>query len=198
MQSLINSQGSTFIAGCAVGGKLTGLANIAITSLSSAATTFAGQNIGAKNYVRLKKGGLHIPLMSGAITCTAGIIGSIFAPQILSIFTKDPEVLELAIHYIRIILPFTWCYAVFNGIISYVNGMGKVRYTTVVNILMLWAVRIPTGYLIAHFISGKYCVACVSVSFVFGMVCMLLYFLSKQWKDVCKLAKAQELKTATT
>lgn len=191
MQSLINSQGSTFIAGCSVAGKLTGLANIAITSLSSAATTFSGQNFGAKNYVRLKNGGLRIPLMSGAITCTAGIIGTIYAPQILTIFTKDAAVLELAIHYIRIVLPFTWCYAVFNGIISYVNGMGKVRYTTIVNILMLWAVRIPTGYAIAHFIDGKYCVACVPVSFVFGMICMLLYFLSKQWRDVCEQAKKQ-------
>ncbi len=191
MQSLINSQGSTFIAACSVAGKLTGLANIAITSLSSAATTFSGQNFGAKNYVRLKKGGLRIPLMSGAITCTAGIIGNIFATQILGIFTNDAAVLELAVHYIRIVLPFTWCYAVFNGIISYVNGMGKVRYTTVVNILMLWAVRIPTGYAITYFFEGIYCVACVPVSFVFGMICMLMYFFSKQWKEICKLAKEQ-------
>lgn len=191
MQSMINSQGAIFIAGCSVAGKLTGLANVAITSLSSAATTFSGQNIGAQNYVRLKRGGLRIPLMSGAITCTAGIIGTIFAPHILSIFTKDPAVLEVAVDYIHIVLPFTWCYAVFNGIISYVNGMGKVRYTTIVNILMLWAVRIPTGYAIANFIDGHLCVACVPISFVFGMICMLLYFLSKQWRDVCKKARLQ-------
>lgn len=192
MQAIINSQGSTFIAACAVAQKLTGLANMAITSLSSAATTFAGQNIGAKNYVRLKKGGLRIPFMSGAITCTAGILGTIFAPQILGLFTNDAAVLELAVHYIRIVLPFTWCYAVFNGIINYVNGMGKVRYTTIVNLLMLWAVRIPIGTAIPFFFDGKYCVACVPISFVFGMICMLMYFFSKQWKEVCRLAKTQE------
>ncbi len=192
MQAIINSQGSTFIAACAVAQKLTGLANMAITSLSSASTTFAGQNIGAKNYVRLKKGGLRIPFMSGAITCTAGILGTIFAPQILGLFTNDAAVLELAVHYIRIVLPFTWCYAVFNGIINYVNGMGKVRYTTIVNLLMLWAVRIPIGTAIPFFFDGKYCVACVPISFVFGMICMLMYFFSKQWKEVCRLAKTQE------
>ncbi len=189
MQSLINSQGAVFMASCAVAGKLTGLANIAITSLSSAATTFAGQNLGASNYKRLKKGGLRIPLLSGVITCTAGITCTIFALQILTIFTKEQNVLNLAVQYIRIVLPFTWCYAVFNGIISYVNGMGKVRYTTIINILMLWAVRIPIAYAIAYFIDGQYCIAATPISFVFGMTCMLLYFFSKQWRDICQRAE---------
>lgn len=57
MQSLINMQGSVFIAACAVSSKVTGIANVAINSLSSAATTFSGQNLGAKNYVYLKKEG---------------------------------------------------------------------------------------------------------------------------------------------
>lgn len=57
MQSLINMQGSVFIAACAVSGKVTGIANVAITSLSSAATTFSGQNLGAENYTYLKKEG---------------------------------------------------------------------------------------------------------------------------------------------
>lgn len=68
MQSLINMQGSVFIAACSVSGKVNGIANVAITSLSSAATTFSGQNLGAKNYVYLKKGGTRIPFCSGLIT----------------------------------------------------------------------------------------------------------------------------------
>lgn len=188
MQSLINMQGSAFIAACAVGGKVSGIANVAINSLSSAAITFSGQNLGAKNYAYLKKGGIRIPLVSGLITCIAGLIVTIYARPLLALFTKDAPVLELAVRYIRIVLPFTWLYAMFNGIICFVNGMGEVRFPTVVNILMLWAVRIPCGYLIANFIDGGYVMASIPISFAFGLLCMLRYYFTENWKEIKRLA----------
>ena len=191
MQSVINAQGSAFMAACSVATKLTGMANVAITSFSSAATTFAGQNLGAKDYVRLKKGALRIPLFSGLITLTAGLIITYFSRPILGMFTDDTKVLFYAVRYIKIVLPFTWVYAVFNGIISFVNGIGEVRYPTVVNILMLWAVRIPVGYAIAYFFDGTYVMACFPISFAFGMTAMLCYFLSKRWHEIKHLAQKQ-------
>lgn len=191
MQSLVNAQGSAFMASCSVATKVTGIANVAITSFSSAATTFSGQNYGAHQYVRLKKGGLQIPLFSGLITCTAGLLVTAFCRPVLRLFTSDPQVLELAALYIRVVLPLTWTYAVFNGIICYVNGLGEVRYPTIINILMLWAVRIPSAYLIGVFWDGKYIMACFPISFTFGMICMLAYFLTGRWKKIRMLA-AQE------
>ncbi|MBO5337834.1 MAG: MATE family efflux transporter [Lachnospiraceae bacterium] len=184
MQSLVNLQGSTFIAACSVAGKITGIANVAINSFSSAATTFSGQNLGAGNYDRLKKGSLHIPLFSGLVTCTAGLIMTAFSPILLGFFTPDPAVLELAVLYVRVVLPFTWCFGVFNGIISFVNGLGEVKYPTIVNMLMLWAVRIPVAYFINYFIDGKYIMACFPISFAFGMTCMLFYYRTKRWKKI--------------
>ncbi len=192
MQSLINAQGEILTAACVVAQKLTGTANVAITSLSSAASTFAGQNMGAKNYKRLKKGSLTIPLFSGLITCTAGLTLTFFCKPLLALFTKDPEVLKLAIQYTYIVLPFTWEYAVFNGIINFVNGTGEVKYPTIVNILMLWAVRIPTGYFIATFLDGTYVMAAVPISFTFGLISMLAYFLTPKWKKIAALAATSE------
>ena len=196
LQSLVNAQGSTFMAACSVATKVTGIANVAITSLSSAATTFSGQNLGARNYVRLKRGSLQIPLFSGLITCTAGLIVTFFCRPILGLFTQDAAVLALAVRYVRIVLPFTWTYAVFNGIICFVNGIGEVRYPTVINILMLWAVRIPSAHLIAHFIDGQYIMACFPISFTFGMVSMFLYFLNGRWKNIKQLAARQKRQQA--
>lgn len=191
MQSLVNAQGSTFMAACSVATKVTGIANIAINSFSSAATTFAGQNLGGKDYMRLKKGGGIIPFYSGLLTCTMGLLVTFFCRPILGLFTKDSAVLDLAALYIRVVLPFSWVYAVFNGIICFINGMGEVKYPTVINILMLWVVRIPSAYLIGRFIDGKYIMACFPISFTFGMICMLAYFLTKKWKNIRILAAAQ-------
>ena len=159
MQSLVNAQGSTFMAACSVATKVTGIANVAITSFSTAATTFSGQNLGSQDYIRLKKGGLTIPLFSGAVTLTAGLLVTFFCRPILGLFTKDIAVLELAALYIWVVLPLTWTYAVFNCIICFVNGIGEVKYPTFINILMLWVVRIPSAYLIGRLIDGKYIMA---------------------------------------
>lgn len=180
------------MAACSVATKVTGLANVAINSFSSAATTFSGQNLGAENYIRLKQGSLRIPLFSGLVTGIAGILFTIFCRPILGLFTQDASVLEMAAHYIRVVLPLTWPFAIFNGIICFANGIGEVRFPTMINILMLWAVRIPTAHLIARFIDGSYLMACYPISFIFGMTVMFTFFLTKRWKDILRLALKQE------
>lgn len=192
LQTILNGQGATFVAGCSVAGKVSGIANIAITSYSSAATVFAGQNMGAENYRRLRKGAWQIPLFSGAVTLIGGLVVTACCRPLLALFTKDTAVLDFAQRYIYIVLPFTWAYAVFNGIMCFVNGIGEIRYPTVVNILLLWVVRIPAAYLLAWTGHGDYAMISVSLSFVTGMVAMLLYFRTHRWRDLCALAERQE------
>ena len=42
MQTLVNAQGYRFMAGASVAGRITGITNVAITAVSSAASTFSG------------------------------------------------------------------------------------------------------------------------------------------------------------
>lgn len=194
MQTMVNAQGSIFMAGSSVSGRITGLANIAITALSSAATTFSGQNFGAKNYGRLRKGAVQIPLISGCITLIFGVFFILVRTPILRLFASDEMVLYYADRYVVIILLSQWLYAIFNGIICIVNGIGKVRYTMVVNLLMLWAVRIPSAYLIGKYFDGTYIMLCFPISFFFGMVCMIGYYVfAPAWKEIIKKAQAEEL-----
>ncbi len=189
LQSLYNTLGSTFVAGCSVAGKVCDIANIAITSYSSAATVFAGQNLGAEKYRRLCRGAWQIPLCSGIVTLTGGLLVTAFCRPLLMLFTRDTAVLNFAQRYIYLVLPFTCTYAVFNGIMCFINGIGEIRYPTIVNILLLWIVRIPVAYLIMHAGYGEYAMISVSASFITGMIAMLFYFKSHRWGDICALAK---------
>lgn len=185
IQSMVNIQGSVFMAGNSVAGRITGLSNIAITGLSSAATAFSGQNFGAGNYSRLKEGHLVIPLSSGLITLAFGLFFISIRMPILRIFSKDETVLMYASRYVVVMLLSQWFYAIFNGIMCIVNGLGKVRYTTVINILMLWAVRIPAAWIITRYFDGTYIMLCFPISFSFGMICMVAYYIfSPSWKEV--------------
>ena len=187
VQTLVNAQGSTFMAGNSVAGRVTGMSNMAITALSSAATTFSGQNYGAQNIDRLRQGYIKIPVISGMVTLAAGLCVMSFRMPVLRIFTRDEAVLMYANRYVVVMLLSQWFYAIFNGIICIVNGVGLIRYTTIINILMLWAVRIPSAYLIDRYFDGTYLMFCYPISFCFGMVMMIGYYLfSKKWKEIIR------------
>ena len=185
LQTLINAQGSVFMAGWSISGRVTGLSNMAITGMSSAATTYSGQNYGAGRIDRLKQGQIIIPLASGLITLGLGLFFIVLRMPILGLFTSDMEVLRLAGKNVIVLLLGQWMYAVFNAISCIVNGTGRVKYTTLINLMMLWAVRVPSAYLIARFIDGRRVMYSFPISFCFGMLCMIGYYLfSPSWKKL--------------
>ena len=185
MQTLVNTQGSIFMAGQAVAGRITGTANIAVSGLSSAATTFAGQNYGARLYSRLRQGRWRLPAMTGAIALSCGVFFLVIHNPLLRLFSQDPQVLFYANRYCSVQLLSFWMFGVFNTMLCMVNGVGLVRFTTVINLLMLWAVRIPSAYLIHRFFDGTWIMLCFPISFFFGMTCMTLYNLfSKPWREI--------------
>ena len=185
LQTLVNSQGSIFMAGQAVAGRITGMASIASSGLASAATTFSGQNFGAEHYSRLRQGARRIPLAVGGITLGCGVLFLLFRHPMLRIFTSDEMVLMYATRYTSVQLLSFWMYAVFNSMVCMVNGVGLVRFTTVVNLLMLWAVRIPSAYLIRALYDGTWIMLCFPISFSFAMFCMIGYYIfSRKWKEI--------------
>ena len=189
VQAVYNMQGSVFVAGCSIAGRVTGIAGIAITSFSSAAVVFAGQNLGAGNYRRLQRGMVQITCAAGVVTLLIGLVATVFCRPLLGLFSSDPAVLDAAVRYTWWVLPFIWTYAVFNCMMSFVNGTGAVKYTTVVNLLILWAVRIPAAYILHALGYGTSSMACVSLSYAVGLVAMLGYFLTPEWGKLRRKAK---------
>ena len=185
LQTLVNAQGSVFMAGASVAGRITGVAGIAVQALSAAATTFSGQNYGAHRYDRLRDGHIRIPLANGLITFAFAMMLIGFRTPILRIFNKDEMVLMYANRYVVVMLFSQWIYAIFNVMICLVNGTGRVRYTTIVNVLMLWAVRIPVASLINRFYDGTWVMLCFPISFSFGLLCMIGYYIfCKSWREI--------------
>lgn len=187
MQTFVNAQGSVFMAGASVSGRITNLTNIAVNALSSAATTYSGQNYGAQKYGRLRQGCLRIPIVSGAVTLAFGCALLLVRTPILLLFNQDPLVLMYAERYVVILLLSHWVFAIFNAIVCFVNGVGNVRHTMVVSLLMLWAVRIPAAYIISRFFDGTYVMISIPISFCFGLLCMVGYCIfSPAWKELMR------------
>ena len=80
------------MAGCGAYFKIEGFAFLPVTSFSVALTTFTSQNLGAKQYDRVKKG-TAFGLISGvALAELIGIVFVIFAPSLIAMFNSSPEV----------------------------------------------------------------------------------------------------------
>lgn len=125
VQGSINSFGELAIAGCSSYQKIEGFSSLPIFSFSLAMTTFVGQNIGAGKYDRVKKI-IKSGVIIGCITSVSiSTILVIFAPQILSIFNPEPEVLAYGVSMMRVIAPAHIILSIAQIIAGVLRGAGK-------------------------------------------------------------------------
>jgi len=105
------------MAGWSSYGKIDQFILLPVQSLSLAATTFVGQNLGAHQLRRAKHGTGTAILLSLAETAILAIPVMVFAPNFIAMFNSDPDVLSFGTLFIRILSPFYLCLC-FNQIYS--------------------------------------------------------------------------------
>ena len=106
VQSYINHFGSSCMAGYTSYGKIDQLVMLPMQSVSQASTTFVGQNLGADQLERSKKG-VNISIgIACAITAFLTILLNVFASPLLSLFSQEQEVLWFDVQFIRVQSPF--------------------------------------------------------------------------------------------
>ena len=93
VQSNINSFGEMAMAGCGAYSKIEGFGFLPITSFTMALTTFVGQNLGAKDYERTKKGARFGIACAMILAELIGIVIFIAAPVFTAAFDRTPEVI---------------------------------------------------------------------------------------------------------
>ena len=142
IQSYINSFGSLVMAGVGASAKLEGFVFLPVTSFSMAVTTFVSQNMGAKQYDRVKKGIRFGLVCSFAIIAMMAAAMFVLAPQLVGLFNQNPEVIRYGMNRTRT-CAFFYCMVGFSHVASAVmRGLGK-PMTPMVIMLTCWcAVRI--------------------------------------------------------
>ena len=118
VQSYINHFGTAAMAGYSATVRIDGFTQLPLQSFNMAITTFVGQNIGAKKYDRVKKGVFAAWLMSSGMILVCSICIFSAAPFLISIFTKDAEVIAIGSGMERI---FSACYLVLP-VVQILNG----------------------------------------------------------------------------
>ena len=126
VQSNINSFGKLAVAGCGAYSKVEGFAFLPVTCFTMAITTFVGQNLGAKQPDRIRKGlkqGMAVAVGYGLL---AGLV-LIFAGRPLSMIfvsKSSADVLDASAKYLRCMGYFYWSLGILNTTRMVTQGLG--------------------------------------------------------------------------
>ena len=95
VQSYVNYFGAAAMAGYSATLRIDGFLQLPLQSFNMAITTFVGQNIGAKQYKRVKKGVFAAWLMSSVVILAGAMFMFFNGRLIVRIFTDDAEVIRV-------------------------------------------------------------------------------------------------------
>ena len=98
VQAVVNGFGTTFIAGFTATNKLYGILEVAAISYGNAVTTYVGQNFGATEYQRIKKGMGAAVLLAAITSVIIAVLMFVFGRPITMLFisTETPELAVIA------------------------------------------------------------------------------------------------------
>ncbi len=184
VQSSVNVFGSAAMAGNGAFVKLEGFAFIPVNAFGAACTTFISQNIGARQFDRVKTGSKFAVIFSCSCAAVIGVIFFVFAPQFLSLFGKSPEAIASGVLRARICTPFYLLLACSHGIAAVCRGAG---YSKVPMYIMLgaWCVlRVSYITLVTrlfHNISLVY--AAYPMTWAVSTTCFLWYYNKSGWLE---------------
>ncbi len=182
VQSSVNSFGAAAMAGFAAYIKIDGFNILPVLSFSMAATTFAGQNVGAGRYDRVKKGMYVSVAMGVCYTILTGILLILFAPQVIGVFSGKQEVVAYGVYILKFFCPFYWMLGILQVLAGTIRGVGKTFQAMMVFLFSLCIFRVIWifGALrIFHELFGV--MTAYPASWCVGMIMILLYAWKGKW-----------------
>lgn len=182
MQSSVNVFGALPMAGFGAFVKIDGFNILPVLSLSMAITTFVGQNYGAGQIERIKKGMWATLAMTVFYTIISGTLLYNFAPNLIGLFTNDVRVIEAGVLASRFFCPFYFLLAIMHSLAGTVRGTGKTIPPMIILILSLCIFRILAAkFVIPHYNTIENVYRLYPISWIIGVILMVGYTAKSDW-----------------
>jgi len=147
---ILTGFGSAAVAGNTIGIRIILFALLPSFGVSNAAATLVGQNLGAGKPDRAEaaawKAGLYNTICLGSV----GAIFLLFAPQLIALFTSDPDVARYGVGCLRFVSAGFLFYGYAMVFTASFNGAGDTRTPTLIHLACLWMWEIPLAWTLAR------------------------------------------------
>lgn len=142
--------GAIGVATQSIGSQIEAISWMTAAGFSTALAAFTGQNYGARNYERIRKGYRLTMSIAGSIGALAGVLFFLFNKEIFSLFVTEPAAIEAGGEYLKI-LAISQLFMVTESVTAGAfNGTGNTTPPALVSIVFTGA-RIPLAYCLTTF-----------------------------------------------
>ena len=180
----ISTFGSDAVAGYTFGIRVIIFALLPSWGMANAAATMVGQALGARDPQRAEravwKAGFYNMIFLGIV----GLLFELFAPQIIALYTKDPNVARYGVDCLRIVAYGFLFYAYGMVLGQSFNGAGDTWTPTIINLFVFWLWELPLAYVLAKVLGfgpqGVF--IAITVAFSTLAVVSALVFRRGRWK----------------
>lgn len=182
VQTNINKFGVTAMAACGVYSKIEGFAFLPITCFAMSLTTFIGQNLGARQYDRAKKGAAFGITCSVTLAELVGVLVYFLIPYFATAFDSNPDVVNIASRQAHTEALF-YCFLAFSHCIAGImRGAGKSTVPMFVMLASWCIIRITYITIMVHFIPKIEVIFwAYPLTWFISSVIFLIYFLKADW-----------------
>ncbi len=190
VQSLTNSFGEMLIAANVIIMRVDSFAMMPNFSFGTALTTYAGQNVGAKDYRRVEQGAKQGTLIAVATSTAITVLILIFGKYLMAIFTETAALVDLSVYMMRILAVGYIAMAVTQSLSGVMRGAGDTMTPMWISIITTVGLRVPVAYAIAWLtVSEAYpngrseCIfVSLLVSWISGAVITAFFYRLGRWK----------------
>ena len=124
IQSAVNSFGSVVVAANAAGGNVEGFIGTTMNAYYNAAITYTGQKMGAKDYDGIDMVARVSTVFVFATWIILGGFTMLFGPYLLGFYTTDPQVIEVGMLRLNIMMAVYFTCAIMNVFPGLTRAMG--------------------------------------------------------------------------
>lgn len=178
--------GSAALAGYTIAFRVIVFTILPSWGMANAAATLVGQNLGAERPDRAEASVWKTAKWNMFFLGSISLIFIVFAPQILTLFTTDPEALFIGQRALQIIC-IGYVFFAYGMVISQsFNGAGDTRTPLLINFVVFWLMQIPLSYFLAVWLDLKGDGVFTSIALchsVHALICIWL-FRKGRWKTV--------------
>lgn len=139
VQSNINAFGADAMAGCGSYAKVEGFVFLPITSFAMALTTFIGQNLGAGEHERAKRGARFGIFCAMFLAELIGAVLYVTCPAVMKIFNDDPTVVSIGVAQMRTEAFFYFALAFAHGVSAVMRGAARAKMP-MYTMLVCWCI----------------------------------------------------------
>ena len=182
VQTNINRFGKMAVAGCGAYSKIEGFGFLPITCFALSLTTFISQNLGAKQYDRVRKGAKFGVLCSITMAELVGIGIYFLAPALIAAFNNDPEVIAFGTTQARTVTLFYFLLAFSHCIAGILRGAGKSTVPMIIMMICWCVIRVSYITIIVKFIPSIHVIFwAYPLTWSLSSIIFLVYFLKGNW-----------------